>query len=152
MAVTPLVSPVAVLVPPPGDVAVTASAQLIHHLGHACDRHGLPDLATRLAELQAWVRNELRDFETELAIVPRGARAVQRAAHHLLDLGGKHLRPMCVALASKVGTGFGPAARQLAVAVELVHTATLLHDDVVDDAETRRGKPTARTVYGNAAS
>jgi octaprenyl-diphosphate synthase len=84
--------------------------------------------------------------------VPRGVTAVQAAAHHLLDLGGKHLRPMCVALAAKCGAGFGPTARQLAIAVELVHTATLLHDDVVDVADTRRGQPAARTIYGNATS
>ncbi|MBZ0234996.1 MAG: polyprenyl synthetase family protein, partial [Deltaproteobacteria bacterium] len=113
---------------------------------------GLFDLAARLADLDRWIGAELRDFERDLATVPRGVRAVQAAAHHLLDLGGKHLRPMCVALAAKVGSGFGERARQLAVAVELVHTATLLHDDVVDIAETRRGEPTARTIYGNAAS
>jgi octaprenyl-diphosphate synthase len=77
---------------------------------------------------------------------------VHQAAHHLLDLRGKHLRPLCVALASRFGDGFTPRARGLAVAVELVHTATLLHDDVVDLAERRRGQPAACVVYGNAAS
>jgi octaprenyl-diphosphate synthase len=59
---------------------------------------------------------------------------------------------MCVALAAKLGTGFGPAARDLAVSVELIHSATLLHDDVVDFGDRRRGAPTARSIYGNAAS
>jgi octaprenyl-diphosphate synthase len=77
---------------------------------------------------------------------------VERSAHHLVDLGGKRLRPMCVALAAKAGSGFGDAARRLAVAVELVHAATLLHDDVVDLGDVRRGAPTARAIYGNAAS
>ncbi len=126
--------------------------QPVGQLSAVVGSQGLFDLAARLAELDRWIGGELRDFERDLATVPRGVRAVQAAAHHLLDLGGKHLRPMCVALAAKVGTGFGPAARQLAVAVELVHTATLLHDDVVDLAATRRGEPTARTIYGNAAS
>ena len=121
-------------------------------LAAVAGRRGLPELAGRLLELERWVAQELRDFEGELATIPRGVRAVQQAAHHLLDLGGKHLRPMCVALAAKVGDGFGDSARKLAVAVELVHSATLLHDDVVDDAAARRGKPTARLVYGNAAS
>jgi octaprenyl-diphosphate synthase len=57
-----------------------------------------------------------------------------------------------VVLASKVGGGFDDNARQLALAVELVHTATLLHDDVVDVADARRGQPAARAVWGNAAS
>ena len=134
------------------DASTPASTQLIDQLGRVCDRHGLPDLATRLIDLEAWVRGELREFETELALVNRGPRAVQRAALHLIDLGGKHLRPMCVALASKVGSGFTAPARQLAVAVELIHSATLLHDDVVDLADTRRGQPAARALYGNATS
>src|SRR3984885_12946185 len=80
-------------------------------------------------------------FEAERALLPRGARVVHAAAHHLLDLRGKHLRPLCVALASRFGDGFTPRARGLAVAVELVHSATLLHDDVVDVADRRRGAP-----------
>ncbi|HTJ41928.1 MAG TPA: polyprenyl synthetase family protein [Kofleriaceae bacterium] len=129
-----------------------ASAALLDELGQVCGRHGRDDLAVRLTELHGWVKSELRELETDLALVARGPRVVQRAAHHLLDLGGKHLRPMCVALASKVGGGFGAAARELAISVELVHTATLLHDDVVDNADVRRGQPAARALYGNAAS
>ena len=133
-------------------VEATPDRQPLGQLRDVCNVHGARDLATRLGELDRWIGAELKDFERELAAVPRGVRAVQAAAHHLLDLGGKHLRPMCVALAAKVGTGFGAEGRQLAVAVELVHTATLLHDDVVDVADTRRAQPTARVVYGNAAS
>lgn len=113
---------------------------------------GAPSLADRLASLDRWVKADLADFSAELDQFPKGARLVQQAAQHLLDLKGKHLRPLCVALASKLGTGFSPQARGLAVAVELVHGATLLHDDVVDLAERRRGQPTAAVVYGNAAS
>jgi octaprenyl-diphosphate synthase len=128
------------------------SVHLLGQLGQVCEDRGLGDLASRLIDLERWVRAELRDFEAALETVPRGARAVQQAAHHLLDLGGKHLRPMCVVLASKVGDGFGAASRELGIAVELVHCATLLHDDVVDVAATRRGHTAARTIYGNAAS
>ena len=98
------------------------------------------------------MRADLAEFEAELQTVPHGARVIHQAAHHLLDLRGKHLRPLCVALASRFGDGFTDRARGLAVAVELVHTATLLHDDVVDLAEHRRGQATAAVVYGNAAS
>ncbi len=136
----------------PATAESPSSAQVIDQLGDVCRDRGLPDLATRLTSLQDWIQSELNDFEAELETVPRGARVVQQAAHHLLNLGGKYLRPMCVALASKVGTGFDEASRQLALAVELVHTATLLHDDVVDIGDTRRGVPTARVMYGNAAS
>jgi len=113
---------------------------------------GAKGLAERLVDLDRWVRADLAEFSRELDAIPRGARVVHRAAHHLLDLRGKHLRPLCVALASRFGDGFTEAARSLAVAVELVHSATLLHDDVVDMAERRRGQPTASVVYGNAAS
>ena len=136
----------------PAPCAQTRPAPLLGRLGHVCEDRGLPGLASELGALGDWVGDELAGFEEELAALPRGERVVQKTAHHLLDLGGKHLRPMCVALAAKVGSGFDPAARQLAIAVELVHSATLLHDDVVDLGEARRGAPAARAIYGNAAS
>jgi len=132
--------------------SASAGPAVLDRLASVSGARGAIDLRQRLANLGRWVRADLVDFEAELATLPRGARVVQSAAHHLLDLKGKHLRPLCVALASRFGEGFTPRARGLAVAVELVHTATLLHDDVVDVAERRRGEPTAAVVYGNAAS
>src|SRR5262245_17156052 len=132
--------------------ASTVGAVVLDRLASISGARGATDLRQRLAALGRWVRADLADFEAELATLPRGARVVHHAAHHLLDLRGKHLRPLCVALASRFGDGFTPRARGLAVAVELVHTATLLHDDVVDLAERRRGQPAAAVVFGNAAS
>jgi octaprenyl-diphosphate synthase len=128
------------------------STAVLDRLSNVSTSRGAPSLGDRLASLDRWVRADLVDFEAELAAIPRGARVVHQAAHHLLDLSGKHLRPLCVALASRFGDGFTPRARGLAVAVELVHSATLLHDDVVDVADKRRGQPSARVVYGNAAA
>lgn len=128
------------------------STQVIAQLGDVCSDRGLHDLAQRLRDLHAWVANDMRNFEAELAVLPRGKAVVVKSAHHLLDLGGKHLRPMCVALAAKLGDGFSDATRHLAIAVELIHSATLLHDDVVDLGDQRRGAPASRTVWGNAAS
>jgi octaprenyl-diphosphate synthase len=128
------------------------SRAVLDRLAHISTARGAPSLGERLATLDRWVRADLVAFEAELAAIPRGARTVHAAAHHLLDLRGKHLRPLCVALASRFGDGFTDQARTLAVAVELVHSATLLHDDVVDVAERRRGQPAACVVYGNAAS
>jgi len=128
------------------------SRAVLDRLAHVSTARGAPSLGERLATLDRWVRADLVAFEAEIAAIPRGARAVHAAAHHLLDLRGKHLRPLCVALASRFGDGFTHQARGLAVAVELVHSATLLHDDVVDVAERRRGEPAACVVYGNAAS
>jgi len=125
---------------------------LLSRLGAVVGPRGAQLLADRLRDLEEWVAADLAGFEAELAAFERGHSLVQRSAHHLLDLDGKHVRPMCVLLAARTGSGFGDGARQLAIAVELVHSATLLHDDVVDLGETRRGKPTARVVYGNAAS
>lgn len=132
-------------------LAATPEA-VLDRLSHVSVARGAPTLAQRLASLDRWVRSDLQAFEHELDVIPRGAKMIHQAAHHLLDLRGKHLRPLCVALTSRFGEGFTEAARSLAVAVELVHSATLLHDDVVDMAERRRGQPTSSVVYGNAAS
>jgi len=135
------------------------SIAVLDRLAHVSMRREAPVLADRLAALDRWVRDDLVNLDRDLDAFSRsakplreGGRVVHAAANHLLDLKGKHLRPTCVALASKFGEGFTPRARSLAVAVELVHSATLLHDDVVDVAERRRGQPTACVVYGNAAS
>lgn len=130
----------------------TATSGPLDQLATISGGRGASDLRERLTTLGRWVRADLVEFEAELSLLPRGTRVVHQAAHHLLDLRGKHLRPLCVALASRFGAGFSPRARGLAMAVELVHTATLLHDDVVDVAERRRGQPAACVVYGNAAS
>lgn len=77
---------------------------------------------------------------------------IPEVANHLISSGGKRLRPM-LTLATATLTGYGGAGHiKLAAAVEFMHTATLLHDDVVDESELRRGKATARMVWGNEAS
>lgn len=77
---------------------------------------------------------------------------VPELARYLIDSGGKRLRPMLtVAAAILFGRGKGNAVN-FAAAVEFMHNATLLHDDVVDESDMRRGKPAARMVWGNKAS
>jgi Geranylgeranyl pyrophosphate synthase len=77
---------------------------------------------------------------------------VPELARYLIDSGGKRLRPMLtVAAALLFGRGTGSAVN-FAAAVEFMHNATLLHDDVVDESDMRRGKPAARMVWGNKAS
>ena len=77
---------------------------------------------------------------------------IPEVAAHLIDSGGKRLRPM-LTLASAQGFGYqGDGHVKLAASVEFMHTATLLHDDVVDESELRRGKAAARMVWGNEAS
>ena len=77
---------------------------------------------------------------------------IPELAHHLIDSGGKRLRPMLTIAAAKL-TGYqGREHVRVAAAVEFMHTATLLHDDVVDESDYRRGKKAARTIWGNQAS
>jgi Geranylgeranyl pyrophosphate synthase len=77
---------------------------------------------------------------------------IPEVANHLISSGGKRLRPM-LTLASATLFGYrGEAHVKLATSVEFMHTATLLHDDVVDESDLRRGKSTARTIWGNQAS
>lgn len=77
---------------------------------------------------------------------------VPELARYLIESGGKRLRPMLTVAASMLfGNGNGSAVN-FAAAVEFMHNATLLHDDVVDDSDMRRGKPAARMVWGNKAS
>jgi octaprenyl-diphosphate synthase len=91
-------------------------SSVLDRLARVSAARGVAPLKDRLASLDRWVRADLTEFEAELAVLPRGAKLVQAAAHHLLDLRGKHLRPLCVALASRFGDGFTPRARGLAVA------------------------------------
>lgn len=77
---------------------------------------------------------------------------IPEVANHLISSGGKRLRPM-LTLASAAMFGYeGDHHIKLATSVEFMHTATLLHDDVVDESDLRRGKSTARMIWGNQAS
>ena len=81
-----------------------------------------------------------------------GLSPATESAVHLLEAGGKRVRPLTVLLAAACFGPPPPAARDLAVVAELVHLATLLHDDVIDDGQERRGRPTPRRIWGNAVS
>lgn len=71
---------------------------------------------------------------------------------HIIGSAGKRLRPALVLLSSGLFGAIGSQQHQLAAIIEFIHTATLLHDDVVDESQMRRGKSTANHVFGNAAS
>ena len=83
------------------------------------------------------VEERLRD-----AVAQSDALA-QATSRHLVDAGGKRLRPMLTLLTAQLGDGARPEVLDAAVVVELTHLATLYHDDVMDSAPTRRGAPTA---------
>ncbi|MBL0040664.1 MAG: polyprenyl synthetase family protein [Xanthomonadales bacterium] len=77
---------------------------------------------------------------------------VNQVAEHIVSGGGKRLRPMLVLLAAEAAGYRGTQHFQAAAVIEFIHTATLLHDDVVDESDLRRGRRTANAVFGNAAS
>ena len=77
---------------------------------------------------------------------------VENIGHYIVDAGGKRLRPLLVLLASKAIGYTGSQNRNLAAIIEFIHTATLLHDDVVDTSDLRRGRATANAKFGNAPS
>ena len=77
---------------------------------------------------------------------------IRQVSEYIIGGGGKRLRPAVVLLAAGACGYSGGAHYQLAAVVEFIHTATLLHDDVVDDSDLRRGRATANTLFGNPAS
>ena len=77
---------------------------------------------------------------------------INQVAEYIIGAGGKRLRPMLLLLTAGALGHRGADAHQLAAVVEFIHTATLLHDDVVDESDLRRGRSTANAVWGNAAS
>ena len=77
---------------------------------------------------------------------------VENIGQYIIDGGGKRMRPLLVILSAKVSGYKGSDHLHLAAVIEFIHTATLLHDDVVDTSDLRRGKATANTKFGNAPS
>jgi len=107
----------------------------------------------RLEAIRALYGEDIGVVERELAeSVRSGVAPGTDAAVHLLEAGGKRVRPLTVILSAACFGAPGPAAQSLGVVAELVHLATLLHDDVIDDGQQRRGKPTSRSIWGNAVS
>jgi len=100
-------------------------------------------VAADLAAVDATVRRELA---SDVALV-------NQVSEYIIGAGGKRLRPLLVLLAARAA-GLAPLGPQVAgaVIIEFIHTATLLHDDVVDGSHQRRGRDTANEVWGNAAS
>jgi octaprenyl-diphosphate synthase len=77
---------------------------------------------------------------------------INQVGKHIIDGGGKNMRPQCLLNLAGLAGGIKDIHYQLAAIVEFIHTATLLHDDVVDDSDTRRSSPTANIQFGNSAS
>ena len=102
----------------------------------------LAPIAEDLKRVEALIGSRL---ESDVALV-------RQVAEHIVASGGKRLRPALLLLACGAAGYRSEARFQLAAVVEFIHTATLLHDDVVDESQLRRGRSTANAAFGNAAS
>lgn len=104
-------------------------------------------LADWLAEDMAAVNALIRE-----RMASRHAPRIPEVTAHLVEAGGKRLRPMLTLAAARMLGYAGTDHQKLAATVEFIHTATLLHDDVVDESERRRGRPTANLLWDNKSS
>ncbi|WP_246037190.1 polyprenyl synthetase family protein [Thermomonas fusca] len=115
-----------------------------------------PDLAHAAPDLTAIQALAAPDMTAMDALIRRRLASdvvlVNQIAEYIVGAGGKRLRPMLLLLAAGALGHRSADAHQLAAVVEFIHTSTLLHDDVVDESDLRRGRSTANAVWGNAAS
>ncbi|MBI1846135.1 MAG: polyprenyl synthetase family protein [Candidatus Rokubacteria bacterium] len=99
------------------------------------------------------VGDDLKAVEAEIALaLDSPVVLIQEMGAYIAGAGGKRLRPTLLLLAARLAGYRGPRATRLACVVELLHTATLIHDDVVDQAPLRRGRPSANAQWGDDAS
>lgn len=106
-----------------------------------------------MADVWDAYRHELDGVEDQVRKnLSSSVNLVNTVAAHILNSGGKRIRPLLLLLSARLCGYGGHDHHQLGSLVEFIHTATLLHDDVVDDADIRRGRRTARKVWGNQIS
>lgn len=104
----------------------------------------------KLAKTYGYLKKDLDIIEKSINEVIQAEHTVLReASTSLLQAGGKRIRPVFVLLSGQIGTLDIDKVKTVAVSLELIHMATLVHDDVIDDADLRRGKPTIRQQYDN---
>ncbi|MHA6251097.1 heptaprenyl diphosphate synthase component II [Oceanobacillus sp. CAU 1775] len=104
----------------------------------------------KLPKTYGYLKKDLDKIETSLNQVIQADHPILRnASTELLQAGGKRIRPVFVLLAGQLGDFQAEQISKAAVSLELIHMATLVHDDVIDEAELRRGKPTIKHTYGN---
>jgi len=104
-------------------------------------------LAAALADDLSLVNDMIRE-----RMASEHAPRIPQVTAHLVEAGGKRLRPMLTLAAARMCGYDGPYHVHLAATVEFIHTATLLHDDVVDESDKRRGRPTANLLWDNSSS
>ena len=109
--------------------------------------------ALALSQIQTLSRPDMAAIDALIrARLASDVVLINQIADHIVSAGGKRLRPMLVCLAGRACGGVTAEHHQLAAIVEFIHTSTLLHDDVVDQSDQRRGRSTANALWGNAPS
>ncbi|MDT9024664.1 MULTISPECIES: heptaprenyl diphosphate synthase component II [Rossellomorea] len=104
----------------------------------------------KLNRMYSFLKTDIDEIEKELEVaIESESQLLQEASLHLLQAGGKRIRPVFVLLSAKYGQYDINIVKNVAVALELIHMASLVHDDVIDDAELRRGKPTIKAQWDN---
>ena len=104
-------------------------------------------------EIQALMKNELDQMNKILVNrLDSNVDLINQMSHYIISSGGKRIRPLLLLLCARANDYDGDYHYSMAVVIELIHTATLLHDDVVDQSTTRRGQETANELWGNAPS
>lgn len=104
----------------------------------------------KLLDIYEELRSDLKVIEEELAATLVTDQAgLNRSSGHLLEAGGKRIRPLFVLLSGHFGQYDINRLKRVAVPLELIHMATLVHDDVIDDADTRRGRKTVKAQWDN---
>jgi len=107
-----------------------------------------PSLTAR--EILELVQDDLVRVEREIGLESvASVDAITTISRYLQSSGGKRLRPTLLLLSSRLAGDGGDGAVRMAAVVEMIHAATLVHDDVIDVAETRRGRPSANVLFGN---
>jgi octaprenyl-diphosphate synthase len=113
----------------------------------------LPQTISRFADAQALAQTDMQSVNTLIRTrLASDVILINQIAEHIIGGGGKRLRPMLHLLAAQAAGYTGQDHVQLAAVIEFIHTSTLLHDDVVDESDLRRGRKTANALWGNAAS
>ncbi|PLR99747.1 heptaprenyl diphosphate synthase component II [Bacillus sp. T33-2] len=104
----------------------------------------------KLTMMYSYLNSDLNVIEKELEkTIQAESTLLHQASLHLLQAGGKRIRPVFVLLAGKFGNYDIDTIKNVAVALELIHMASLVHDDVIDDAQLRRGQPTIKAKWDN---
>ncbi|HKO67294.1 MAG TPA: polyprenyl synthetase family protein, partial [Burkholderiaceae bacterium] len=126
------------------DLVTVASAALVPRAGHSTRslQEVLAPIGADLSLVDLTLRKRL---DSDVALI-------KTISDYIVGAGGKRLRPAVLLLVARALGYDGEKHVDLAVVIEFIHTATLLHDDVVDESDLRRGRSTANSMFGNAAS